>query len=171
MEYGFEGLGDRGSAPHSHPNATSPQVSRRLIEAEASNPTFPRSWWPVRELSTEVAWPAPPEGILDGGTGPRPAGRLPFVIQKPHRRPFPTVVDFRDSGRRIGSEWTLLTVRIRISLPPLPTGHSAQDAAAHRVMPECSGSRSAAERSEPTRTAVQSVGLGGYHHTVHIEQS
>ena len=39
-EYGFEGLGDCGSAPHSHPNATSPQVSRRLIEAKRANPTW-----------------------------------------------------------------------------------------------------------------------------------
>ncbi len=68
-EYGFEGLGDRGSAPHSHPNATSPQVSRRLIEAKRANPT----WGPkklvacLRAEYPEVAWPAPSTagGILD----------------------------------------------------------------------------------------------------------
>ena len=68
-EYGFEGLGDRGSAPHSHPNSTSPQVSRRLIEAKRANPTWgPKklvAW--LRAEYPEVAWPAPSTagGILD----------------------------------------------------------------------------------------------------------
>ena len=29
-EYGYDGLGDRSSAPHSHPNATSPEVARAV---------------------------------------------------------------------------------------------------------------------------------------------
>ena len=60
-EYGFEGLGDRSSAPHTHPNATSPEVVRRLIEAKRVNPT----WGPkklvdwLRAEDPEVVWPAP----------------------------------------------------------------------------------------------------------------
>ena len=30
-ECGYEGLGDRSSASHTHPNATSPQIARQLI--------------------------------------------------------------------------------------------------------------------------------------------
>ena len=60
-EYGFGGLGDRSSAPHTHPNATSAEVRRRLIEARRANPT----WGPkklvalLRAEHPEVAWPAP----------------------------------------------------------------------------------------------------------------
>ena len=60
-EYGFAGLGDRSSAPHTHPNATSAEVSRRLIEAKRANPT----WGPkklvalLRAEHPEVVWPAP----------------------------------------------------------------------------------------------------------------
>ena len=39
-EYGYDGLGDRSSAPHSHPNATSPEVARQLIEAKRAHPTM-----------------------------------------------------------------------------------------------------------------------------------
>ena len=59
-EYGFEGFGDRSSAPHTHPNATSLEVCRRLIEAKRANPT----WGPKKLVASlraeypEVAWPA-----------------------------------------------------------------------------------------------------------------
>ena len=60
-EFGFEGLGDRISAPHTHPNATSPEVVRRLIEAKRANPTWgPKklvAW--LRAEEPEMAWPAP----------------------------------------------------------------------------------------------------------------
>ena len=60
-EYGYDGLGDRRSAPHSHPNATSPQVVRQLIEAKRARPTWgPKklvAW--LRAGTPEVSWPAP----------------------------------------------------------------------------------------------------------------
>ena len=60
-EHGFEGLGDRNSAPHTHPNATSPDVARRLIEAKRANPTWgPKklvAW--LRAEDPDVVWPAP----------------------------------------------------------------------------------------------------------------
>ena len=60
-EYGFDGLGDRNSAPHSHPNATSPEVARELIEAKRARPTWgPKklvAW--LRAEAPEAAWPAP----------------------------------------------------------------------------------------------------------------
>ena len=60
-EYGYEGLGDRSSAPHSHPNATSPEVARQLIEAKRAHPTWgPKklvAW--LRAGTPEAPWPAP----------------------------------------------------------------------------------------------------------------
>ena len=60
-EHGFEGLGDRSSAPHTHPNATSPDVAMRLIEAKRANPTWgPKklvAW--LRAEDPDVVWPAP----------------------------------------------------------------------------------------------------------------
>lgn len=60
-ECGYDGLGDRSSAPHSHPNATSPQVIRQLIEAKRARPTWgPKklvAW--LRAEAPEVPWPAP----------------------------------------------------------------------------------------------------------------
>ena len=60
-ECGYDGLGDRSSAPHSHPNATSPEVIRQLIEAKRARPTWgPKklvAW--LRAEAPEVPWPAP----------------------------------------------------------------------------------------------------------------
>ena len=60
-EYGYDGLGDRSSAPHSHPNATSPEVARQLIEAKRAHPTWgPKklvAW--LRAEAAEAPWPAP----------------------------------------------------------------------------------------------------------------
>ncbi len=60
-EDGYEGLGDRISAPHSHPNATSPEVARQLIEAKRARPTWgPKklvAW--LRAEAPEAPWPAP----------------------------------------------------------------------------------------------------------------
>ena len=60
-EYGYDGLGDRSSAPHSHPNATSPEVTRELIEAKRAHPTWgPKklvAW--LRAEAAEAPWPAP----------------------------------------------------------------------------------------------------------------
>ena len=60
-EHGFEGLGDRSSAPHTHPNATSPDVAMRLIEAKRANATWgPKklvAW--LRAEDPDVVWPAP----------------------------------------------------------------------------------------------------------------
>ncbi len=60
-EDGYEGLGDRISAPHSHPNATSPEVARRLIEAKRARPTWgPKklvAW--LRAEAPDTPWPAP----------------------------------------------------------------------------------------------------------------
>ena len=60
-ECGYDGLGDRSSAPRSHPNATSLEVTRQLIEAKRTRPT----WGPkklvahLRAEAPDVPWPAP----------------------------------------------------------------------------------------------------------------
>ena len=61
IQHGYEGLGDRSSAPHTHPNATSPQIARQLIQAKRSHPT----WGPKKLIATlraedpDTPWPAP----------------------------------------------------------------------------------------------------------------
>ena len=80
-EWGYDGLGDRSSAPHSHPNATSPEVVNRLIEAKRSHPTWgPRKL--VAWLRTEVpgvAWPA-------ASTAGEILGRAGLVKRRRRRR-------------------------------------------------------------------------------------
>ena len=95
---GYDGLGDRISAPHSHPNATSPEVARGLIEAKQARPT----WGPKKLVAwlgaevPEVAWPAPSTAgeILD---------RAGLVKRRRRRRrtapwsePFTEAVDAND---------------------------------------------------------------------------
>ena len=59
-QYGMEGIGDRSRAPHSHPNRTSVEIARRLIEAKGTHPTWgPKkvvAW--LRMVEPEVSWPA-----------------------------------------------------------------------------------------------------------------
>ena len=61
VEYGHEGLGDRSSAPHNHPNRTSPEIARQLIEVKQAHPT----WGPkklialLRAADPDTPWPAP----------------------------------------------------------------------------------------------------------------
>ena len=59
-QYGMEGIGDRSRAPHSHPNRTSVEIARRLIEAKRTHPTWgPKkvvAW--LRMVEPEVSWPA-----------------------------------------------------------------------------------------------------------------
>jgi transposase InsO family protein len=60
-ECGYEGLGDRSSAPHTHPNATSPEIARQLIEEKRAHPT----WGPKKLIAAlgaeypDAPWPAP----------------------------------------------------------------------------------------------------------------
>ena len=59
--YGWEGLGDRSRAPHSHPNRTSRAVAERLIAARQARPTWgPKklvAW--LRAAEPGESWPAP----------------------------------------------------------------------------------------------------------------
>ena len=97
-ECGFDGLGDRSSAPHSHPNATSLEVARQLIEAKRAHSTWgPKKLvaWLRAELP-EAPWPAPSTAgeILD---------RAGLVKRRRRRRrgaqwsePFTEAVDAND---------------------------------------------------------------------------
>ena len=97
-ECGYEGLGDRSSAPHTHPNGTRQEVARQLIEAKQAHPTWgPKkliAW--LRDESSETSWPAPSTagGILD---------RAGLVKRRRRRRrtapwsdPFTAAVDAND---------------------------------------------------------------------------
>ena len=59
--YGWEGLGDRSRAPHSHPNRTSHAVAERLTTARREHPTWgPKklvAW--LRDVEPGESWPAP----------------------------------------------------------------------------------------------------------------
>ena len=59
--YGWEGLGDRSRAPHSHPNRTSRAVAERLTTARREHPTWgPKklvAW--LRDVEPGESWPAP----------------------------------------------------------------------------------------------------------------
>ena len=59
--YGWEGLGDRSRAPHSHPNRTSRAVAERLTTARREHPTWgPKklvAW--LRAAEPGESWPAP----------------------------------------------------------------------------------------------------------------
>ncbi len=61
MEWGYEGLGGRSRAPLTHPNKTSLEVERRLIEAKGVHPTWgPKklvAW--LRDVEPAVSWPSP----------------------------------------------------------------------------------------------------------------
>ena len=57
---GWEGVGDLSRAPHSHPNETSEDVVRALLEAKGTHPRWgPKklvAW--LRDLDPGTAWPA-----------------------------------------------------------------------------------------------------------------
>ena len=59
-EEGFEGLGDRSRAPHSHPNRVSEEVEEWVVAARQAHPTWgPRklvAW--LKEGEPGVGWPA-----------------------------------------------------------------------------------------------------------------
>ena len=81
INHGYQGLGDRSSAPHTHPNKTSPQIARRLIQAKQAHPT----WGPkkltamLRAHDPDTPWPAASTAgaILD---------RAGLVKRRRHRR-------------------------------------------------------------------------------------
>ena len=60
-EWGYDGLGDLSRAPHTHPNGTSPEVTRHLVEAKRAHPTWgPKkvvAW--LRAGEPQACWPAP----------------------------------------------------------------------------------------------------------------
>ena len=97
-ECGYDGLGDRSSARHSHPNATSPEVAGQLIEAKRAHLTWgPKklvSW--LRAEAPEVSWPAP-------STAGEILNRAGLVKRRRRRRrvaqwnePFTATVDAND---------------------------------------------------------------------------
>ena len=59
-EEGFEGLGDRSRAPHSHPNRVSAEVEEVVVAARQAHPTWgPKklvAW--LQEREPETKWPA-----------------------------------------------------------------------------------------------------------------
>lgn len=81
INHGYQGLGDLSSAPHTHPNKTSPQIARRLIQAKQAHPT----WGPkkltalLRADDPDTPWPAASTAgaILD---------RVGLVKRRRHRR-------------------------------------------------------------------------------------
>ena len=59
--WGYDGLGDRSRAPHTHPNATPVAVAQQVIAMKQAHPT----WGPKKVIATlataqpTVSWPAP----------------------------------------------------------------------------------------------------------------
>ena len=181
-EYGFEGLGDRSSAPHTHPNATSAEVCRRLIEAKQANPT----WGPKKLVASlraeypEVAWPAPSTAgeILD---------RAGLVKRRRRRRqvsawsePFTDAVHANDvwsvdfkgwirtqDGARV-DPLTVQDASSRYLLACRGLARTQDGAGARRDGQRVQRVRSAAGNPHGQRTAVWQRGTGRVDHTVYL---
>ena len=133
-EWGYDGLGDLSRAPHTHPNGTSPEVTRQLVEAKRAHPTWgPKkvvAW--LRAGEPQACWPAP-------STAGEILNRAGLVKRRRRRRsasvwsdPFTEAIDANDVWCMDFKGWFRTTDGKRID--PL----TVQDAAS-RYLLACSG--------------------------------
>lgn len=116
-EAGWEGLKDRSSAPHSHPNATDPSMAERIIKAKKRHANWGPDKlldWLRRKQPEELHWPAVSTAgeILkrEGLVRPRPKRRAVTHPGKPRIEPITRAnqlqnIDYKGEFRTGDGRW------------------------------------------------------------------